>query len=79
MPTEGFSRAFESLENREFPSKNMGAAQVAQWHGSALGAEFDHSPMAPPMSIQVITAGRLLGPGTLEKGWVRPKQAWVGI
>ena len=35
-----------------------------------------------PLSIQVmvsITAGRPLGPGTLEKGWVRPKQAWVGI
>ena len=27
----------------------MGATQVAQWHGSALGAEFDHSPMAPPI------------------------------
>ena len=26
-----------------------------------------------------MTAGRALGPGTLEKGWVRPKQAWVGI
>ena len=25
----------------------MAATQVAQWHGSALGAEFDHSPMAP--------------------------------
>ena len=46
----------------------MGATQVAQWHGS--------------LSIQVmvsITAGRFLGPGTLEKGWVRPKQAWVGM
>ena len=35
-----------------------------------------------PLSIQVmvsITAGRPLGPGTLEKGWVRPKQAWVEI
>ena len=36
---------------REFPSENMGATQVAQWHGSALGAEFDHSPMAPPIVL----------------------------
>ena len=54
---------------REFFSENMGATHVAlQW--------------LHPLSIQVmvsITAGRLLGPGTLEKGWVRPKQAWVGI
>ena len=44
----------------------MGATQVAQWHGSALGAEFDHSPMAPPIVHPVmvsITAGRPLGPG----------------
>ena len=32
-----------------FLSENMGATQVAQWHRSALGAEFDHSPMAPPI------------------------------
>ena len=39
--------------------------------GSAQGAEFDHSPMAPPIVYPVkvfITAGYLLGPGTLEKG-----------
>ena len=56
----------------------MGATQGAQWHGSALGAEFDHSPMAPPIvhpSNGVNPAKRCLGPGTLEKGWVRPKQA----
>ena len=34
---------------RVFYSEHMGATQVAQWHGSALRAEFDHSPMAPPI------------------------------
>ena len=49
----------------------MGATQVAQWHGSALGAEFDHSPMAPPIvhpSNGVNHCGRPLGPGTLDPG-----------
>ena len=63
----------------EFPSENMGATQVAQWHGSALGAESDHSPMAPPIVHPSNGVNHCLGPGTLEKGWVRPKQAWVGI
>ena len=48
MSTRGLG-VLISKESREFPSENMGAAQVAQWHGSALGAEFDHSPMAPPI------------------------------
>ena len=34
---------------RGYGRENMGTTQVAQWHGSALGAEFDHSPMAPPI------------------------------
>ena len=47
-PPKAFVARFESLENRG-TSENMGATQVAQWHGSALGAEFDHSPLAPPI------------------------------
>ena len=35
--------------SREILCENIGATQVAQWHGSGLGAEFDHSPMAPPI------------------------------
>ena len=38
-----------SPKSREFCSENRGATQVAQWHGSAQGAPFDHSPMAPPI------------------------------
>ena len=47
----------------EMPPK---AFEVAQWHGSVLGAEFDHSPMA---AWWVFSGSR----------WVRPKQAGVGI
>ena len=38
---------------------------------SLTGSLFDHSPMAPPIVHPVkvsITAGYLLGPGTLDKG-----------
>ena len=46
--------------------------------GSAQGAEFDHSPMAPPIVHPVkvyLAAGYHSGSRHPSKGWVRPKQA----
>ena len=46
----------------------MGVPLVNIRHGSALGAVFDHSPMAPPIVHPgrcVWLPGRVLGPGTL--------------
>ena len=49
----------------------MAQRQLVMREASLRGSLFDHSPMAPPIVHPVkvsVTAGYLLGPGTLEKG-----------
>ena len=55
----------------------MEKRQLARGEASPRGSLFDHSPMAPPIvhAVKVsVTAGYLLGPGTLEKGGYGPSR-----
>ena len=73
-----YQMEYRSIPVAGWPSESWPWARPCTWrHSQALGAVFDHSPMAPPMSIQFrcLAAGYSSGSRHPSKGWVRPKQA----
>ena len=70
-----YQMEYRSIPVAGWPSESWPWARPCTWrHSQALGAVFDHSPMAHPVKV-CLTAGYSSGSRHPSKGWVRPKQA----